>query len=106
MYTKSIYTKIKMSYYVYIIEGIRTSKKNYGNIVYYTGMTGNPVKRLNEHRAGIKSNYMRNNKIVPRRYVYIEQLSTYKEALARETQIKNLSLDDKQGLIREYNQNH
>jgi len=32
--------------YVYIIQGKRTSKKNYGKTVYYTGMTGNPKRNI------------------------------------------------------------
>jgi len=74
-----------------------------GKIVYYTGMTNNPKRRFREHCNGIKSNWMKRNKIIPRRIVYLEMCDSYQKAIDREQQIKNKPLADKIRLIKEYN---
>jgi len=89
-------------YYVYIIEAVRTSRNNLGKIIYYTGFTDNPNRRFREHKAGIKSKFMSNSKIIPRRIVYLEQISDYFNALKREKQIKQMPLKKKKELIKKY----
>lgn len=78
------------------------SKNSLGNIVYYTGFTNNPKRRLEEHKSGIKSNFMRLNKIMARAIVYLETFDSVEEALKREQQIKRLPRLDKIKLIQEY----
>lgn len=73
-----------------------------GEIIYYTGFTDNPKRRFREHKAGIKSRFMSNLRIMPRRIVYLEQISGYFNALKREKQIKRLSLKKKKELIKNY----
>ena len=89
--------------YVYIILCRRTGQKNFGDYVYYAGLTSDPKRRLYEHCNGIKSNWMKRYKIHPKYFVYIEQVKNYREAIKREKQIKRLSRRQKQQLINEYN---
>ncbi len=91
-------------YYVYIIEAMRTSRKNYGKIVYYYGMTTNPKRRLLEHKNYFSSNisWEQRNRIVMRKFVYMEQLKTHNQAKKREEQIKRYSKKKKEELINEY----
>jgi predicted GIY-YIG superfamily endonuclease len=87
-------------YFVYIIEGLRTSKLRHGEKIYYTGFTDNPERRLHEHKARYKSNFMKNNKIMPLRYVHIERVYGFFKALNREKQIKRLPLSEKLKLFK------
>lgn len=89
-------------YYVYVIEALRTSKKNFKTKIFYTGFTDNPHRRLTEHRNKIKSNYMRTFKIIPRRIVYLEQIKGFYNALKREKEIKKMSSNKKFELIKSY----
>ena len=93
-----------MAYYIYIIKCERWKKGMFQKYTYYTGMTGNPKRRLAEHRAGIKSNWMVMNNISPKHFVYLEQVKDYYSALAREQQIKKMNLKTKLKLIEEYNE--
>ena len=89
--------------YIYIIEAIRTGKKNLGKIVYYTGMTNDPKRRFLEHSNKLKSNWMRLNKIIPKRIVYLEKCNSYDHAIKREQQVKRMSQIEKFKLIKDYN---
>jgi putative endonuclease len=93
---------MKPYYFVYIIEAIRTSKKNFKDKIFYTGFTDNPSRRLNEHRNKKKSNFMRTFKILPKRIVYLEQIKGFYNTLKREKEIKKLSLNKKLDLIKDY----
>ena len=89
-------------YFVYIIDAVRTSRKNLNCKVYYTGFTDNPHRRLIEHRKHIKSNFMTHWKILPRGIVYLEEVDGYFNALKREKEIKRLPLKKKIELINIY----
>ena len=90
-------------YYVYIIKCERWKNGIFQKDTYYTGMTSNPKRRLNEHRSGLKSNWMVINNISPKYFVYIECVGeNYHKTLEREKQIKKLSLKNKLKLIDEY----
>jgi len=88
------------SYYAYILLAKRTSKKNNGQWLFYTGFTDNPKRRLFEHRNRIKSNYMRINKIAPIGFGYLEQFNNPNSALKREQELKRLSYKNKLELCR------
>jgi predicted GIY-YIG superfamily endonuclease len=81
---------------------MRTSRLRHGETIYYTGFTDNPHRRLEEHRSGIKSNFMSIFRISPKRIVYLEQIKGYFNALKREKEIKRMSFDKKFELIRGY----
>jgi putative endonuclease len=68
-----------MSYYVYIIQSLKTLK-------YYIGSTNNLERRLIEHNSG-KSKFTRNKN--PFSLIYKEEYPTRSEALKRELQIKS-----------------
>ena len=90
-------------YYVYIIKCEKWTKGMFDKILYYTGMTSNPKRRLREHRNGQRSNWMVRNNVSPKGFVYIELIgSDYYKALERETQIKKMNLKTKLKLIEEY----
>lgn len=93
---------VMKDYYVYIIEGIRTSKKNRGRKIFYTGFTDDPQRRLREHRGRVKSNFMKINRIIPKRFVYLESVNGQMNALIREREIKKMSYSDKLKLIKEH----
>jgi len=88
------------TFFVYIIKALRTSKKNKGKIIYYTGVTGNPVKRLWEHRCKLRSNFMKTFCIIPLHFVYLEKVEGYYNALKREKQIKGFTRKKKLELIK------
>ncbi|MHA1481823.1 MAG: GIY-YIG nuclease family protein [Candidatus Heimdallarchaeaceae archaeon] len=100
---------VSRTYYVYILKAEkyyynrRFKEFVYDKIIYYTGMTWDPKRRLAEHRSGIRSNYMR-NKINPLHFVYMESFDNPYTAHQREMQIKRLSLNKKLKLIEEYNE--
>lgn len=64
----------------------------------YTGITTDVYKRLEAHRAGRGAKYTRGR--APLELVYQETCGTHSEALKRELQIKALSREDKQKLLR------
>ena len=89
-YTEGIY-----NYYVYIIT-------NKNKTVLYTGVTNNVKRRLKEHKEKI------NPKSFAVRYnveflVYFEHFTWIDLAIAREKEIKSLSRDKKEFLIKEMN---
>ena len=89
-YTEGIY-----NYYVYIIT-------NKNKTVLYTGVTNNVKRRLKEHKEKI------NPKSFAARYnveflVYFEHFTWIELAIAREKEIKSLSRDKKEFLIKEMN---
>ena len=69
-----------MSFYVYILQSLKDKS-------YYKGFTENPTLRLQQHNAG-ESKYTATK--IPWKLVYIEELSTKKEALIREKYLKKL----------------
>ena len=89
-YTEGIY-----NYYIYIIT-------NKNKTVLYTGVTNNLKRRLIEHKEKI------NPKSFAARYnveflVYFEHFTWIDLAIAREKEIKSLSRDKKEFLIKEMN---
>lgn len=64
----------------------------------YTGITTDVHKRLEAHRAGRGAKYTRGR--APLELVYQETCGTHSDALKRELQIKALSREDKQKLLR------
>lgn len=91
-------------YYVYIIKCEKWKKGIFQKYLYYTGMTSDPKRRLKEHQAGIKSNWMVRNSISPKYIVYLELVGTnYYTTLVREKQIKQMSLMRKLNMIEDYN---
>jgi len=67
-----------MAWYVYII-------RSHQDGTYYKGSSENPLKRLNEHNAGL-SKYTSGK--IPWELVYAEELPTKKEMLIRERKLK------------------
>lgn len=65
----------------------------------YTGMTGWLKHRLNKHRDGTGSRYVRSR--LPFTLVYVEQVESRSAALKREYAIKQLSKAQKEELIRD-----
>ena len=91
-------------YYAYIIKCEKWKKGIFQKYLYYTGMTSDPKRRLAEHRAGQRSNWMVRNNISPKHFVYIECVGTdYWITINREKQIKKMNLKTKLKLIEDYN---
>ena len=65
---------------------------------YYTGWTNDIKKRLASHNAGTASKYTRARR--PVKLVYFEEFDTKSEAMRREAEIKKLSRQKKDILIR------
>ena len=91
-------------WYLYIIECIRTSKKRHGEMLFYTGITTDIKRRWREHRGRYNSNYMKRNKIRPRRIVYLECLTVKERSDAEkiEKRVKRYSKAKKQELISQW----
>jgi len=66
---------------------------------YYTGITNNLQKRLDTHRAGKGSKYVRAR--LPFRVVYKETADNRSAASKREAQIKNMTKSQKEILVKE-----
>ena len=64
---------------------------------FYTGITNNLKKRLNNHKNGSGSKYVRSR--LPFELVYSEEVQSKSEALKRELGIKSLSRKMKMKLI-------
>lgn len=88
--------------YVYIIEAKRTSKNNFGKIVYYTGLTDNPKRRWEEQLRGCKSQFMHRNRIVPISMSYVEYVEDFQKALKRKIKISRMHQQTKKELIKGY----
>jgi putative endonuclease len=65
---------------------------------FYTGITKDLERRLNEHNQGRASRYTRTRR--PVRLCYQEQCSGRAQALVRECQVKALSRAQKEQLVR------
>ena len=76
-------------YFVYIVE---CSDKSY-----YTGITSNLEKRINEHNLGIHEGYT--SQKLPVNLVYSSRFTDVNEAIRREKQIKGWSRSKKAALI-------
>jgi putative endonuclease len=80
------------SYYVYILS-------NQNNSVLYVGVTGDLVRRLEEHKGkfGKQSSFTRKYNID--KLVYYESYNDIRDAIAREKQLKGGSRKKKETLI-------
>lgn len=65
----------------------------------YTGITTDVEKRLEAHRTGKGAKYTRGRS--PLELVYRESCGSHSDALKREHQVKMLTREEKQNLIRE-----
>ena len=65
----------------------------------YTGITTDEEKRLEAHRTGKGAKYTRGRS--PLELVYRESCGSHSDALKREHQVKMLTREEKQNLIRE-----
>ena len=65
---------------------------------FYTGITSNLKKRMNEHKTGKGSKYVRSR--LPFELVYFEKALNKSEALKREHRIKSLTRKGKMNLVR------
>ena len=81
-------------YYVYIIA-------DKGNAVLYTGVTGNLIRRVYEHRQKLVEGFTKRYNVV--KLVYYEVFDQIENALAREKQIKAGSRQKKLQLINSLN---
>jgi len=77
-------------YYVYIMT-------NKGNAVLYTGVTGNLIRRVYEHRQKLVEGFTKRYNVV--KLVYYEVFDQIENALTREKQIKAGSRRKKLHLI-------
>jgi putative endonuclease len=82
------------TYYVYIL-----ASGHHGTL--YIGVTGNLRLRLEQHRAGKGSGFVRKYRVY--RLVYVETFPTAQEAIAREKQLKFWRRDWKIQLIEKDN---
>jgi putative endonuclease len=82
------------TYFVYILASSR-----HGTL--YIGVTNNLPFRLEQHRAGRGSKFVKQYGVL--RLVHVEQYSSPLEAIAREKQLKNWRRDWKIQLIEENN---
>jgi putative endonuclease len=82
------------TYYVYIL-----ASRWYGTL--YIGVTNNVRTRLEQHRAGRGSQFVRQYKVF--RLVHVEEFASPQEAISREKQLKNWQRDWKIRLIEEAN---
>ena len=69
-----------------------------GDGTLYTGITNDVEKRLTAHRAGKGAKYTRGRG--PLELVYWEECSDHSAALKREVEIKKLSREEKEKLIK------
>ena len=84
-----------MKYYVYILT-------NRNHTVLYTGVTGDLVRRIYEHKHHAdKDSFTARYRVD--RLIYFEETSDIKAALEREKQIKSWKRERKVGLIMESN---
>ncbi len=79
-----------MSWYVYVLRC--------GDGTLYTGITDNIPRRLAAHRAGKGAKYTRGRG--PLELVYAEEVPDKSTALRREYQIKRLTRQEKERLIK------
>jgi len=103
-----------MTWNIYIMEVMNTSKKNMRKLEYYTGIAysasdatrdvlKNIIRRFHEHRCHYHSNWMNGTKKIPRRIVFIENsYNNRKNAEKREQEIKRKGRNYKEKLIGEF----
>jgi putative endonuclease len=82
------------TYYAYIL-----ASGPYGTL--YIGVTNNLRTRLEQHRAGRGSKFVKQYGVL--RLVHVEEFASPREAIAREKQLKNWRRDWKIRLIEENN---
>jgi putative endonuclease len=82
------------TYYVYIL-----ASRRYGTL--YIGVTNNVRTRLEQHRAGRGSRFVRQHEVF--RLVLVEEFASPQEAISREKQLKNWRRDWEIRLIEEAN---
>jgi putative endonuclease len=80
-----------MSFYCYILEC--------SDGTYYTGLTTDPERRLRLHNRGRGARYTRSRR--PVRLVYVEEQPDRSSAMRREIQIKRMSREAKEKLIKQ-----
>ena len=85
-----------MKGYVYILECADGS--------FYTGATNDLEHRLEQHQNGKGAKYIKGR--LPVKLVYCEEFENVKDAFYREKQIKRLSRNKKEELIKIYENNH
>lgn len=78
-------------WYVYVLECNDSS--------FYTGVTADYNIRLAKHNDGKASVYTKKRR--PVRLRYIEQFKAKSEAAKRESQVKRLTVEEKEALLRE-----
>jgi putative endonuclease len=83
-----------MSYYVYILASSR-----YGTL--YIGVTNNLRTRLEQHRLGVGSEFVKAHGVY--KLVYVESYERAEEAIKREKQLKKWNRDWKIRLIEKDN---
>jgi len=83
-----------MQYAVYIL-----ASKRHGTL--YIGVTNNVAKRLNEHKLGFGSKFVRDYKV--NSLVHVELFDEPQAAIAREKQLKKWNRDWKIALIEQEN---
>ena len=64
---------------------------------FYTGISNNPKKRFETHKAGKGAKYTRSHK--PIKIVYLEKFPTKQDVMKREREIKNLHRNKKEILV-------
>jgi putative endonuclease len=81
-------------YYVYIMT-------NFDNTVLYTGVTGNLIRRVYEHKNRLTDGFTK--KYYTTKLVYFEVCDDVKSAIEREKEIKKGSRLDKANLVNNMN---
>jgi putative endonuclease len=80
--------------YVYILSNI-------GDNVFYVGVTSNLIKRIHQHKQGIKDGFTKRYNV--KKLVYFEVFEDIYGAIWREKKLKGGSRDQKLSLIRRFN---
>ncbi|MBQ6823427.1 MAG: GIY-YIG nuclease family protein [Clostridia bacterium] len=78
-------------YYVYILKC--------ADGTYYTGITTDPARRLQEHNAGTAAKYTHPPSRRPVEMIYTEEAGDRSNASKREYEIKQLTRKQKEGLM-------
>ena len=81
-------------YYVYIL-----ASRRYGTL--YIGVTNDLRRRMEEHRLGLGSEFVKKYRV--HRLVYVEPFESAEDAIRREKQLKKWNRDWKIRLIEEEN---
>ena len=71
---------------------------------YYTGYTNDLERRISQHNNGSGAKYLKSK--LPVKLVYAKKYKYYKNALHRERNIKKMTREQKERLIRIYNENN